>query len=173
MEPLASGDTFGGGVAYWLTGSWSVGAQADYLKAEAEIYPYKGYHYRDNFSAMEIGGFVRFAGWFNRELLGMVGVGAGRLTLSGAYHEYTTPYGASQFDLSAGCLSTQVFGEIDYFLADFAALGLNVGYRLAKVDEVRGQGAGYDGVVYFYDGAQVKLDYSGVFCVAVLKFFIN
>jgi hypothetical protein len=172
-EPLSSGNTYGGGAAYWITNNLSVGAQVSFLEANSEAYPFKGYHYRDCFSALEIGGMVRYGGMLGRELLGLVGAGVGSLSLDGAYHEVSLDgYDTTSFKLTGSCVSYQAFGEVDYFLTSYAALGVDLGYRVANVTNVRANSSLYhDQKLYIIDGAELKLDYSGVFCRAVLKFF--
>jgi hypothetical protein len=175
VDPLNSGDTYGGGAAYWVTDEFSLGAQVALLKAVSGGDPFRGFHFQNDFTALEIGGFVRYGGFLSRELLGLVGVGAGSLNLSGASHDESwAGYGSEHYTLNGGCLAYQAFAEADYFLKPYVALGVNLGYRQAVITDVRANSALYHDVrTVNPDGSWFKLDFSGLFLTAALKFYIR
>ena len=175
MAPLVAGGlTYGGGAGYWVTDYFQAGAEAESLRV-GSVSGNSAIGLDWNFPAVELGGFVRFGGFAWNRLLITGGIGVYYIGLvQAAVAFYNNGFGApdEHYAYSGSAVGVKIMAGADYFLSDTLALGLDVGYRVADIQQVLASGEGLDqALVVNDDGSRFSIDYSGVYLRGGVKLY--
>jgi hypothetical protein len=190
---LNGGMTLNGGLHYGITNNLLVGIEAGYLMAGPVKYSYKGSittttaepipyppyvqtttltvndngAYEYTLPATEIGlVFKGFAPVGENLLLGG-GLGLDYISLSGK-SKYTYNDTTTEDTFTGTTVGVKIMGSGELFLTSNVSLGLDLGYRMAKISEVKDK----DGNVAKYsNGSNWTVDYSGLIAQGGIRLY--
>jgi Outer membrane protein beta-barrel domain len=148
-----------------LTDHFRLGLGYDHLSASTDVGDDTG-HINYDFPANTLGLFGQYAfpapGAFSPYLGGAVGL----VSEAGSVSVVITDLGAFKGSLKGSGGLFEVFAGGDWWTAPRFALAGTVGYRHAKIDEIKLAGD----ILYLANGDKYSIDYSGVFVQAGIKF---
>jgi opacity protein-like surface antigen len=185
---LDGGLTFDGGVQYAILDYLAVGVEIGALTASpikySVVFPVTTVDYTDplnpvlvttyvtnstefDLSTMEIGPIVRGYLPLGEKFLLNASLGVGYVSMTGKIKNEDNGTEAERA-WSGHTVGVKMMAGGEYFLSDIASVGLDLGYRMAKIPEVYLQNFG---VVKKDDGSNFTLDYSGLIVQVGLHFY--
>jgi hypothetical protein len=178
---IYGGLTYGGGVQYGINDHLAIGLEAGALSASPEKYSYtydvqtvvytgdpfnpistvtetESFSYETDYSAMEVGPVVRGYLPIGERLLLNGSLGLDYVALNGTA-KYTNNGQETDTTFSGSTLGVKVTVGGEVFLSNMISLGLDLGYRLANITNVKDK----DGNEFKKaDGSSASVDYSGL-----------
>ncbi len=164
------------GFATWVTDFLQVGGELGFLEAKSSSGSY-AIGEDDNFSGQEAGAFLKLGGMVAENIAVMGGFGVYSIGLSGASIKlYFQGLGYSNLtlDLTGQTTGYKFMAAADYRLGPTFALGVEAGYRIAVVTDIKVNGGPYhDAGIINPDGSKMKADYSGLYVQSGLRLYFR
>lgn len=159
---LNSGEQIGLDVRYRIADNWVAGIEGNYLFADQTSTFTGGSTLTENLNAMEYlinGSYV-----FPDVATGLdlrVGIAAGFAALSGANFGGSAEANTTA-SLSGSGFDGKIFVGADYYFMPALSLGLDLGYRYAKLSAITVTDSGNSFTLTNKDGSDSSVDYSGL-----------
>jgi hypothetical protein len=172
-EPeISQGFTFGTGLGFWISNYFSLGAELCGLEADTS----GGANYlREEMSlgALEIGGFVKAATPLNNGVYIAFTLGMSSLSLQDAtIHDYVSGYSDRYLTLIGSALSVKTAVSLEYLSGQNVGVGLDLGYRSAKITNVKGNNGSKTLPLVNADRTPLSIDYSGFYILAGVRIYM-
>jgi hypothetical protein len=178
---VKSGIGYGGSLMFRPDPAFQIGFDADFLnlKNDGAGYLQEGSTRIDgdmNYKApaLWIGPSVYIVVSATDKLKFRLGGGAGYFSIIGGNITFTPSgaYKVQSLDLTGSTVAFKVGGGIDYFFTPHYSLGVDVGYRVAKISTIHGSISGWDPLEK-PDKSNWPFDYSGIVSKVKLGFEKN
>ncbi|MBN1596253.1 hypothetical protein JW933_10035 [candidate division FCPU426 bacterium] len=185
LKPITLGLDLGTSLQYALMDFLILGLDVTYLVADTSAKattgvasPPQDQYYIVSLPALEIGVLIKTALPLGSSWLLSAGAGGSYLSLAGAGERLESRgrltglvYSSSSIPYSAATLGYQVRGGLDFFIWEWLSLGVEVGYRWAKFEEVQACIDSRSITLKNPDNSNFTLDYSGVFTHYAFRFY--
>lgn len=170
LNEINSGLTLGGGAQYGIVDNLLIGLELEYLMAGSKTdFSLMGSTNTVEISLplLAIGGFIKGVLPLDEKLLLTGGVGVDSLSLSGKISS-SGAGGSASSDIKGSGLGVRLLVGGQYFLMENFSLGLDLGYRIAKIPEIKDE---HDNVAIKSNGEKATVDYSGLIARLGVGFF--
>jgi hypothetical protein len=179
LDHIIGGLTGGIGMTFGFSDFFQLGLEYEGLSAQTEgpLAPSGNYsnanyvitHDTTTIPASESGCFIKFLAPIEDRWLLSFGLGLYSLWIDSDTEKRTFADGSSDsYTFNGSTVATKIWVGGEYFFTRHLSLGLDAGYRFARIDEITDQ---YGTTVYNGDGSNFTLDYSGPFSRATLQFY--
>lgn len=171
---LAAQSTFTGGAGYWVSDAVFAGLEGEVLSCETSSGGDQlGVDFRAR--ALELGGVVQVGTHVPPHVF-MAGLGGYSVTLIDAWeylHLNAVGYSDAFRVFHGSTLGLKFMAGYQVELAPFFGLGVDLGYRLAAINDVTFTADNYQEEPFIYAGDPVNLDFSGFYVRAGLRLYFQ
>ncbi len=183
LSQVTGGVGFDLGAEYGLGEDWLAGLTAEMLLPSTEVrigsWAWPDRMYTIDLKAYAFGAQARKTWWWGDEVLLSAGAGLFYLGLWDAGESrkvrafWAAMHTTDALDYRGGALGGLAFGAADLFFLPWGSVGLEVGYRYARIGTVTGVWQdGTSGVLRNPDGSNFSLDYGGFFVKGGFKIWM-
>lgn len=185
MSPLGLGLNFDSSLHYCLTSNFLAGLDFAYLVTDSSakvnasaIFPPQVDYYKISLPAFEWGASVKGVLPINNSFQLTVGAGLSWISLVNAGESYearSKPSGlvfsSSRILYQGAGISTRLTLGLDWMVWEWFSLGIEGGYRMAKITTIKAIIRGEETTLTLPDHSNLTVDYSGPFLVYAFRFY--
>jgi hypothetical protein len=169
INHITGGLTGGLGMTFGMAEFCQIGFEYEGLGAYTNGTLVLGESVTISLPASEFGGFLKLVAPVEDRWLLSFGLGLYNLWIDNDTEKFTLPDGTATSNTFYGSgLATKLWMGGEFFLTHHLSLGVDAGYRFARINDVTDQ----NGVAWFNsDGSKLTMDYSGPFARTALQFY--